>query len=97
MWECEAFGIPDVDYEWLRNSEPLRVDMLTEDEKNRYELVVSTKAWHETRFGGVGIMYFQKLLSFTNTFTRLNFTEGKGAFFYCIFSSFSDLLEDVNY
>ncbi|XP_050730835.1 contactin-like isoform X1 [Eriocheir sinensis] len=41
MWECEAFGIPDVDYEWLRNSEPLRVDTLTEDEKIRYELVDS--------------------------------------------------------
>lgn len=43
MWECEAFGIPDVDYEWLRNSEPLKVEMLNEDEKKRYELVVSLR------------------------------------------------------
>ena len=42
MWECEAFGIPDVDYAWLRNSEPLTMEMLTEDEKERYELAVSS-------------------------------------------------------
>lgn len=57
MWECEAFGIPDVDYEWLRNSEPLRADMFTEDEKNRYELVVSRRSG---RIGRCGI-YLRKI------------------------------------
>ncbi|KAG0716945.1 Contactin [Chionoecetes opilio] len=41
MWECEAFGIPDVDYSWLRNSEPLSMETLTTDEKERYGLVDS--------------------------------------------------------
>ncbi|KAK8720533.1 hypothetical protein OTU49_013266, partial [Cherax quadricarinatus] len=41
MWECEAFGIPDVDYEWLRNSEPLTFDSLSVEERNRYEIVDS--------------------------------------------------------
>lgn len=42
MWECEAFGIPDVDYQWLRNSEILSFESLTPDEQARYEIVVST-------------------------------------------------------
>lgn len=41
MWECEAFGIPDVDYQWLRNSEILSFESLTADEQARYEIVVS--------------------------------------------------------
>ncbi|XP_076057553.1 contactin isoform X2 [Oratosquilla oratoria] len=38
LWECEAFGIPGVDYEWLRNSELLNLETLKEDEHSRYEI-----------------------------------------------------------
>ncbi|XP_045114342.1 contactin-like [Portunus trituberculatus] len=41
MWECESFGIPDVDYAWLRNSEPLNMETLNEEEKERYEIADS--------------------------------------------------------
>lgn len=41
IWECEAFGIPDVDYEWMRNSEPLKLEELSADDQARYEIVVS--------------------------------------------------------
>lgn len=41
IWECEAFGIPDVDYEWLRNSEPLTLESLSAEEQARYEIVDS--------------------------------------------------------
>ncbi|XP_045597115.1 contactin [Procambarus clarkii] len=41
MWECEAFGIPDVDYEWLRNSERLIFEKLSAGEQNRYDIVDS--------------------------------------------------------
>lgn len=41
IWECEAFGIPDVDYEWLRNSELLTHESLSEEEKLRYDIVDS--------------------------------------------------------
>lgn len=41
IWECEAFGIPDVDYEWLRNSEPLTMETLNAEERTRYEIVDS--------------------------------------------------------
>ncbi|KAK4306056.1 hypothetical protein Pmani_022099 [Petrolisthes manimaculis] len=41
MWECESFGIPDVDYQWLRNSEILSFETLTAEEQARYEIVDS--------------------------------------------------------
>ncbi|XP_027207013.1 contactin [Penaeus vannamei] len=41
IWECESFGIPDVDYEWLRNSEPLKIEELSADDQARYEIVDS--------------------------------------------------------
>ncbi|XP_042239978.1 contactin-like isoform X2 [Homarus americanus] len=41
IWECESFGIPDVDYEWLRNSEPLVFETLSEEEQLRYEIIDS--------------------------------------------------------
>ncbi|KAK7072713.1 Contactin-3, partial [Halocaridina rubra] len=46
IWECEAFGIPDVDYEWLRNSEPMTRETLTEDQLSRYEIVDSMLKIH---------------------------------------------------
>ena len=41
LWECEAFGIPDVDYAWLRNSRPLDNKTLTVEEKERYSITSS--------------------------------------------------------
>ena len=40
IWECEAFGIPDVDYEWLKNSELLKIENLPAEDRDRYELQV---------------------------------------------------------
>ena len=37
VWTCEAFGIPDVNYQWLRNGQPL--DVLSEEwDRERYEI-----------------------------------------------------------
>lgn len=38
-WTCEAFGIPDVTYSWLRNGEPLEVDKLPQEDRDRYNIV----------------------------------------------------------
>jgi len=35
-WTCEAFGIPDVTYAWLRNGEVLQVEKLPEEDRDRY-------------------------------------------------------------
>ncbi|XP_046682308.1 contactin isoform X2 [Homalodisca vitripennis] len=35
-WTCEAFGIPDVSYAWMRNGELLEVDKLPEEDRARY-------------------------------------------------------------
>ena len=40
VWTCEAFGIPDVRYEWLKNGKQLVVNsskMAIED-RDRYEI-----------------------------------------------------------
>ena len=37
VWTCEAFGIPDVDYQWLRDGKPF--NELREDwDRDRYEI-----------------------------------------------------------
>lgn len=36
-WTCEAFGIPDVDYYWLRNGEILN-DTLPRQDRDRYTI-----------------------------------------------------------
>lgn len=35
-WTCEAFGIPDVNYMWYRNSKPLRIEELPEIDRVRF-------------------------------------------------------------
>lgn len=35
-WTCEAFGIPDVTYAWMRNGELLDQEKLPEEDKDRY-------------------------------------------------------------
>ncbi|CAH4035672.1 unnamed protein product [Pieris brassicae] len=35
-WNCEAFGIPDVNYTWWRNGEKLSTDALELQDKDRY-------------------------------------------------------------
>lgn len=35
-WTCEAFGIPDVNYTWLRNGELLEVNKLPTEDRDRY-------------------------------------------------------------
>ena len=39
-WTCEAFGIPDVKYEWLKNSVPISGigAQLNEEEQKAYEI-----------------------------------------------------------
>ncbi|KAG7210747.1 hypothetical protein KM043_012244 [Ampulex compressa] len=37
-WTCEAFGIPDVTYNWFRNGELLDEENLSPEEKDRYSL-----------------------------------------------------------
>ncbi|KAA0195696.1 hypothetical protein HAZT_HAZT002034 [Hyalella azteca] len=41
LWECEAFGIPDVEYEWLRNSEPLNIETMSPQDAERYTITTS--------------------------------------------------------
>ena len=41
LWECEAFGIPDVNYHWLRNSEELRIENMSVEDQDRYKITVS--------------------------------------------------------
>lgn len=38
MWTCEAFGIPDVTYAWFRNGEPLRIENLPPEDRDRYQI-----------------------------------------------------------
>jgi hypothetical protein len=38
-WTCEAFGIPDVNYTWLRNGEFLEVNRLPPEDRDRYIIV----------------------------------------------------------
>nr|CAD7197031.1 unnamed protein product [Timema douglasi] len=38
-WTCEAFGIPDVNYSWLRNGELIEVDRLPDQDRDRYHIV----------------------------------------------------------
>uniref|UniRef100_A0A1B6CPI8 Contactin n=1 Tax=Clastoptera arizonana TaxID=38151 RepID=A0A1B6CPI8_9HEMI len=35
-WTCEAFGIPDVSYDWFRDGEPLIVENLPAEDRDRY-------------------------------------------------------------
>nr|XP_018910733.1 PREDICTED: contactin [Bemisia tabaci] len=35
-WTCEAFGIPDVQYRWFRNGDPLIIDELPDEDRDRY-------------------------------------------------------------
>lgn len=35
-WNCEAFGIPDVNYTWWRNGEKLSMDTLETEDRDRY-------------------------------------------------------------
>lgn len=37
-WTCEAFGIPDVQYSWLRNGELLHEYTLPPEDRNRYTI-----------------------------------------------------------
>ena len=39
-WTCEAFGIPDVEYEWLKNGDPISKedDQLAPEDRGRYEI-----------------------------------------------------------
>ncbi|CAL4060903.1 unnamed protein product, partial [Meganyctiphanes norvegica] len=41
QWECEAFGIPDVDYIWLRNSKKITLETMDEADRARYEITDS--------------------------------------------------------
>ena len=38
IWTCEAFGIPDVTYGWLRNGKLLDADNWAPEDRGRYEL-----------------------------------------------------------
>ncbi|XP_034935862.1 contactin [Chelonus insularis] len=35
-WTCEAFGIPDVTYRWYKNGEPISMDTLPLEDRNRF-------------------------------------------------------------
>lgn len=37
-WTCEAFGIPDVTYSWVRNGELLDIETLHPEDKDRYSI-----------------------------------------------------------
>ena len=37
-WTCEAFGIPDVTYHWLRNGELLSMNTLPIQDRDRYSI-----------------------------------------------------------
>lgn len=37
-WTCEAFGIPDVTYNWFRNGEILNMETLSSEDKDRYSI-----------------------------------------------------------
>ena len=39
-WTCEAFGIPDVEYEWLKNGKflPSNTEQLAPEDRGRYEI-----------------------------------------------------------
>lgn len=37
-WTCEAFGVPDVNYTWFKNSQPLRPEMLLPHDRDRYSI-----------------------------------------------------------
>ena len=41
IWNCEAFGIPDVTYSWLKNGKPMISDpaKLAPEDRGRYEVV----------------------------------------------------------
>ncbi|KAF2368731.1 Fibronectin type III [Trinorchestia longiramus] len=41
LLECEAFGIPDVEYEWLRNSELLNIETMSPEDAERYTITTS--------------------------------------------------------
>lgn len=41
LWECEAFGIPDVDYKWLRNSEPINIETMSAEDAERFKITSS--------------------------------------------------------
>ncbi|KAK1129512.1 hypothetical protein K0M31_019233 [Melipona bicolor] len=37
-WTCEAFGIPDVSYNWFRNGEILNMETLPPEDRSRYSI-----------------------------------------------------------
>lgn len=37
-WTCEAFGIPDVSYNWFRNGEILNNETLPPEDRDRYSI-----------------------------------------------------------
>uniref|UniRef100_A0A2P2HWX5 Contactin-like n=1 Tax=Hirondellea gigas TaxID=1518452 RepID=A0A2P2HWX5_9CRUS len=41
LFECEAFGIPDVDYKWLKNSELLNWETMSNEDQERYKITTS--------------------------------------------------------
>ena len=41
IWQCEAFGVPDVEYHYLKNSRVLTNETMTDDEKARYKITDS--------------------------------------------------------
>lgn len=56
IWTCEAFGIPDVTYNWLRNGEPLTLWNLPEEDVSRYTIqdnVLTIKQLNEERDAGM--------------------------------------------
>lgn len=55
-WMCEAFGIPDVSYQWYRNGRPLTRDTLPQIDIGRYVIqdnVLSIRDLDEERDAGM--------------------------------------------
>lgn len=37
-WSCEAFGVPDVTYNWFKNGKPLEIEKLDPSDQTRYSI-----------------------------------------------------------
>lgn len=56
VWICEAFGIPDVSYQWYRDGRPLTRDTLPQQDVGRYVIqdnVLSIRQLDEERDAGM--------------------------------------------
>ena len=63
-WTCEAFGIPDVEYEWLKNGRVMPKDNRTLDPEDRSVFLVenlySIQVYHMTIYDHGLIVLFRE-------------------------------------